>query len=218
MSNDDEKTMQLRRIYMKRAVLYDLLEKGSVFALEHKHKPEIKLRLRLCRPEDLENILALQEQVYDAIEDKDTFVLSTWEEIAESLEKDTCIGAFDGELLVAFTLMVTYPESERNLAKHLNYSAEKSAKCVTYDTTFVHPNYKGYGLQRVFIRLKDLIALNMGAVEALATVSPDNPHSLNNLQAGGFDVVKRKEMYSGVERLILRKKLSRRLRWERWKS
>jgi hypothetical protein len=217
MTGDDDREARLRRIYTRRSGLYDLLEKGSVFALEHKRKPEIKLRLRLCRPGDLEDILALQERVYDAIEDKDTFVLTTREELVESLEQDTCIGAFDGELLVAFTLMVTNPDSARNLAKHLDYSADKSAKCVTYDTTFVHPDYTGYGLQRVFIRLKDLIALNMGAAEALATVSPDNPRSLNNLQAGGFEVAARKEMYSGVERLILRKKLSRRLRWERWK-
>ena len=217
MTGDEERQAKRRRIYTKRSGLYDLLEKGSVFALEHKHKPEIKLRLRLCYPDDLEDILALQERVYDTIENKDTFVLTTREELIESLEQDTCIGAFDGELLVAFTLMVTNPGSARNLAKYLDYSEEKSAKCVTYDTTFVHPDYTGYGLQRVFIRLKDLIALNMGAAEALATVSPDNPRSLKNLQAGGFEIVARKEMYGGVERLIMRKKLSRRLRWERWK-
>jgi len=217
MHNEREKKTPLSLAYSKRPGLYELLEKGSVYALKHRQKPELKLLFRLCRPEDLEEILALQTRVYDRIENKDIFVLTTREELEESLEKDICIGAFDGDILVAFTLMVTRPDSERNLARYLDYGADKSARCVTYDTTFVHPDYKGYGLQKVFIRLKDLIALNLGAAEALATVSPDNPYSLNNLQASGFEVVKRKEMYSGVDRLILRKKLSRRLRWERWK-
>jgi hypothetical protein len=188
--------------------LFDLLTAGSTFVLERKDQRELRLNVRFCRTDELEDILLLQKLVYDGISDKDTFVLTTAEEFAESLDFDVCIGAYDGEVLVAFTLMVTYPYSTRNLGLYLGYDQERCAKCVTYDTTFVDPAYKGYGLQRMFIRLKDQVAIRLGAEEALATVSIDNSASLNNLRASGFGIVGRKKMYGGFDRLILRKMLN----------
>jgi ribosomal protein S18 acetylase RimI-like enzyme len=66
----------------------------------------------------------------------------------------------------------------------------------------------GYGLQRFFIAQKDEIAISLRAREALATVSPDNAYSLRNLRANGFQVASEQEMYGGVTRFVLRKKLS----------
>ena len=40
-----------------------------------------------------------------------------------------------------------------------------------------------------------------------ATVCPDNPYSLRNARAGGFEIRARREMYGGFDRYLLVKEL-----------
>lgn len=168
---------------------------------------ELRAVIRQCEKDELEEIIRLQSCVYGSITRKDTFVVSTEDELAESLDTDVCIGAYVNGRLIAFTLIVTNPYSPRNLGYYLNYSWERCHKCVTYDTTFVHPSCTGYGLQRVFLSVKDAIAADLGASEALATVSPDNAVSLKNLMNDGFEIADEKNMYGDRRRYIMRKTL-----------
>ena len=162
--------------------------------------------LRYCRPEDLEAILTLQTLVKTSLGGYgEIFVEDTREELAESLELDCCIGAWADGKLAAFTLSIANRISDRNLARKLGVADEGLADYVTYDTTFVHPDFRGFGLQQYFMPLKDRDARERGASYALCTVSPDNPHSLYNTQATGFQVVRRCTMYGGVDRFILEK-------------
>jgi hypothetical protein len=174
----------------------------------NKNGSEIELTIRKCGPEHAEDVMSLQKRVYDGIGDKDTFVLTTKEELTESLTLDACFGAFFNDSLIAFTLMVVNRESMRNLGFYLDYGPEMRRQCVTYDTTFIDPQFKGYGLQRFFITLKDSYARNLGATQALATVSPDNKYSLQNLLACGFTIAAEKPMYGRFQRCILRKALN----------
>ena len=122
------------------------------------NKTELKSLIRLCTREELEDILELQGRVYDLLPAKDMFVLTTAEEMAESLEQDVCIGAYYNGAMIGFTLMVVSPDSTRNLGHYLGYSPQWLNRCVTYDTTFIDPAYRGRGLQRMFICLKDKYA------------------------------------------------------------
>jgi hypothetical protein len=187
--------------------LLEELDSGMTFILEHRAKPEIKVFVRSCKMADLADILTLQSEVISTVSNERSFVLTTEEELTESLASDVCIGAYHYNKLIGFTLMVVNPLSGRNLGTYLEYSRQQGAKCVTYDTTFVDQAYKGYGLQRMFVRLKDKLAADMGRIEALATVSPENEHSLNNLKASGFTIADMKKMYGGYDRYILRKPL-----------
>lgn len=160
-----------------------------------------------CVPEDVPDILALQDAVYEGLPDKNTFVRLTEEEVRESIEKDACLSVFCGDILAAYTLVVANRVSPQNLGSYLGYSEEEMKECVTYDTTFVHPDFRGYGLQKQFIAWKDEEGRRMGAKWALCTVSPDNPNSLNNTLRAGFEIVEEKEMYGGIRRYVLRKAL-----------
>jgi GNAT superfamily N-acetyltransferase len=179
----------------------------AVYTLEKNGSTGLRVLIRRCVRDELEEILGLQQCVYDTVQDKDTFVLSTEKELAESLETDVCLGAYVNDRLIAFTLVVINPASARNLGYCLNYPQEISRGCATYDTTFVHPSYTGYGLQRLFLSLKDAAARENGAGVALATVSPDNRVSLNNLKAGGFEIAEEKRMYGDRLRYVMRKSL-----------
>jgi GNAT superfamily N-acetyltransferase len=179
----------------------------TCFALKRNGLRDLQVVIRQCEKDELEDIVQLQSYVFDTVPIKDTFVYSTEDELAESLVTDICIGAYVNGRLIAFTLVVTNPYSPRNLGYYLNYPPERCLRCVTYDTTFVHPSYTGYGLQRAFLSLKDEIARELGACEALATVSPDNTVSLNNLKTGGFVIADEKKMYGERLRYIMSKSL-----------
>jgi ribosomal protein S18 acetylase RimI-like enzyme len=153
---------------------------------------------------DAAAVSELQSCIYDSMPDKSQFVLTTAEELAESIEHDFCLGAFDEDNLAAVTTIVLNRVTKRNIGYVLGYNAYE---CVTYDTTFVRPDCRGRGLQRHFMKLKDEFSLKNGAKYAFATVSPDNGYSLNNLKMSGFDIIDRREIYGGVDRFILRKNL-----------
>jgi hypothetical protein len=187
--------------------LLTLLNSNAQFVIEQKNKPALKLVIRLCNLDDFDRIIALQKQVYESLPDKQTFVMTTGEELLESLQYDICLGAFHFGELIAFSLMVINPYSSRNLGLYLDYEPQQCAKCVTYDTTFVSPTYQGFGLQRIFIKLKDKITNKVGMSEVLATVSPDNAYSLHNLVMSGFVIVDRKKMYGDFDRYIIKKQI-----------
>jgi hypothetical protein len=170
-----------------------------------RNKPELEFIVKSCGQDALEDILALQQRVYDGIVNKDLFVRNSRDELTESLNEDVCIGVYRNEKLVAFTLLVVNRISPHSLACQLDLDEEQCRRSVTYDTTFVDSAYKGYGLQRFLIGLKDQCARELGAEAAYTTVSPANEVSLDNILSQGFEIIGEKPMYGGYNRYILRK-------------
>ena len=160
---------------------------------------------RFCNKSDLESILLLQEAVVENLPHKELFVVTSREELEESLDKDVCICAVCDDRIVGFSLIIANRVTPRSLGHYLEYSDEQLQRCVSYDTTFVHPSYRGFGLQRRFISLRDRQTRRLGAEEALMSISPDNLHSLRNATGHGFQIIDRQAMYHGVSRFILRK-------------
>lgn len=165
---------------------------------------ERELLIRPIAAEDVVKVLELQAHVMDCLPDKNLLVGAGEEQIRESIDLDFCAGIFDGERLVAFAMMVVNRETPRNLGQKLGFPAEK---CVYFDIIFVHPDYRGMGLQSYALALRDSVARELGAELAFVTVSPSNPHSLNNVKKHGFEVYDRREMYGGIDRYILKKVL-----------
>ena len=165
---------------------------------------ERSFTVRRCSEADLDEIMELQDMVAD-LTGSDIFVETTREEMTESLSCDLCLGVYDADRLIAFGLMVCGRVTPRNLGTYLGYDDERLLQCVTYDTTFVHPDYRGYGLQRSLGQMRDRAAAESGAREALSSVSPENPHSLDNVLKRGFGIISETALYGGRRRYILRK-------------
>lgn len=162
--------------------------------------------LRRCSAGDLDAIVALQDSVYNELEDKRLFVKTKREEFAESLQLDQCFCFMDAGRMAAFTLMVSGRSGYRNYGEYLGYSPEQMSKTVSMDTSFVHPDYRGYGLQKCFFDLREQVATEvLGAKEALTTIAADNIYSLNNARRSGYEEVKRMTVYGDLERCMLRK-------------
>lgn len=173
--------------------------------MRRKSGEEKTFLLRRCVPEDVDQIVALQDAVYDMIPDKNIFVKTNRDEFLESIELDYCFCFMDGDEMAAFTLGVSGRLGYRNYGEYLEYDEEHLLKTACMDTSFVAPNYRGFGLQKYFFDLREQAAIEHGETEALTTISPDNEYSLNNAYKSGYEEVARMTIYGGIERSILRK-------------
>lgn len=163
-----------------------------------------ELLVRSISLSEIDKVINLQKNVYSAMPVKSQFVITADDEIYETISRDLCIGVFKDGTLAAVTTMIKNRPCDRNVGGMLGYDP---LKCVTYDTTFIHPDFRGRGIQRKLIPVKDTFAIDCGAEFAFATVSPENSFSLNNVLSSGFEIVDNRVMYGGFQRYILRKKL-----------
>lgn len=168
--------------------------------------------IRACTPDDLLPIMALQEEVRKSVDNPATFATVSSAEASESLFLDRVYCAVADGKLAAVTAMIVNRPSARNAGSHIGYTEEEQRKCVTMEVTFIAPSCRGYGLQEIFFGLREEVALELGATEALTTISPDNEYSLNNALRSGYTVVAEKALYGGLQRSILRKVFDRKER------
>lgn len=166
----------------------------------------VMMDFRSAGPEDIDKVLELQQTIMDALPDKDMYAPYTREETMHELENYPCyIAECNGEMAGYSVLIPNDPDDPENYGHHFNYDRDQLAKTASLDLTMVAPKYRGHGLQRIFNKLRIGKALEMGATEALTTISPDNPYSYRNFLVLNFEIVDEREMYGGKKRYILRK-------------
>lgn len=129
--------------------------------------------------EHIDEMLALQARSIDPA----TFCAITREEIAESASEDAVIAAFASGKIVALNMVVKNRPSDRSLANDIG---ERFENVVTFDGVIVAPEYRGLGLQRIFLEIAAKHALEWGAKKLTATVAPDNTPSRTNFKKTGF--------------------------------
>ena len=207
------------------------LSKGEKITVRNRSGEERELLVRRCTPDDLDDVMALQERVVQKIasdmraerldpevddlkhfhgqdmRSAALFISDPIEETEYSIKNDFTVAAFDGDQMVGYSLMISGGIGEKNLGNVLGYDEERLSKCVNFEITFVDPDYRGFGLQRIFTEIRTQEALRIGATEALTSVSPYNEKSIANLRANGFVPVKEVVIYFGLTRLIMRKEL-----------
>lgn len=171
-----------------------------------------RITFRKAVPEDIDAIMLLQERMYDALPDKDLCRVSPRKIFEAQLAEDVffaAVSADDGRLAAISILVPNDPDNPRNYGNYLRYDREQMAKTVGFDLTIVDPDFRGYGLQRIFNKLRISAALKLGATEGLVTISPNNSYSLRNFLILNFEIVEERELYGGKSRYILRKELKK---------
>lgn len=141
------------------------------------------LEFRVLHAGDLSGIILSE---LEHLTDPDTCLRSSKEDIVKSLDSGMSFGAFLNEVPVAY-----------NLCYGNEYCIGFIEKC------FVHPSYRGRGFQSTLLMMNMAAMINRGIIAAYALTSPNNPWSLRNFKARGFEVVGRTEI-DGHKRLILK--------------
>lgn len=164
-----------------------------------------ELKIRPCKPTELDALMALQEKICRGMEKDDWFAVTEREDNEKFIKDPNAIlGVFDGDRLAAYGSIGFLGNAKDNLGWDLGLAEEAVCHCATLDTIVVDPNYRGMGLQRELIRRCVSYAREKDPrCQVLATVAPDNIYSLRNVQAEGFEILARREKYGGKERYIL---------------
>ncbi len=161
---------------------------------------------RAATTDDVDKVMELQETIMNALPDKDLYSPYTKEETLHELENYPCyVAEHNGELAGYSVLIPNDPDDPENYGNHFGYDREQLAKTASLDLTMVVPKYRGYGLQRIFNKLRIGKAAEMGAKELLTSISPDNPYSYRNFLVLKFEIVDERDLYGGKRRYILRK-------------
>lgn len=160
-----------------------------------------QFQLRLLGFENVRQILELQQRVVEALPSPEMYYPLSRDEIFESLHLDRLFGFYTDDRLVAMALLVNPRQGDRNLALDFNLDPTTA---ITFDVVIVDPATRGYGLHRLFINHAITYAGELHASHILATVAPDNPHSLNNFLATGFQIYDTRTKYNNLQRHLLR--------------
>lgn len=171
---------------------------------------EVDAKLEKLSIESLNEIMELQDFIIEGIEDKQIFAKTTKEEFISYFNGNSYLLGIklkDDDKLIALGVYVNKGEHKGNYGYDLEYSRDDILKTGQIEITIVHPDFRGNKLQDLLCKRLIEVSKENGDKYLTVTVSPYNPHSLNNFLKIGFVNKKEKMKYSGVLRAILELKL-----------
>ena len=94
----------------------------------------IVIDFRKAVPEDIDKVMALQNEIVEALPDKDLYATFSREESLGQLEHDICIMAeCNGEVAGYSVMIPNDPDNPENYGKYFDYDREQLAKTVSMD-------------------------------------------------------------------------------------
>ena len=156
---------------------------------------------------EMEEIEVLQEIVIHSLEDSTILQPLSRAELENILRNNgIMLGAFQGDQLIACrALLKPDPTEDEHLG--VDAGADDLSRVLYQEVSFVHPAYRGYGLQRKLgERVMELV--NLADFDLVcATVKPFNIASLKDKFSQGMQVVALKKKYGGKLRYVFAKYL-----------
>ena len=156
---------------------------------------------------EMEEIEALQEIVIHSLEDSTILQPLSRAEFENILrDNGVMLGAFhDAQLIGCRALLKPDPTEDEHLG--VDAGADDLSRVLYQEVSFVHPTYRGYGLQRKLgERVMELV--NLADFDFVcATVKPFNIASLKDKFSQGMLVVALKKKYGGKLRYVFAKRL-----------
>ena len=103
--------------------------------------------------------------------------------------------------------IVVFPgKNSENLGYDIGLPEAELCSVAHMDTVTVHPNFRGYGLQRLLISQAEEALSKTQYRYLLCTVHPENSFSRSNMEKLGYTYIKQALKYGGLPRCIYLKK------------
>lgn len=162
---------------------------------------------RLAQTKDLDAIMNLMENTVQAMADTSLYVADDRATVLKHIGDEGEIVLAKAGTLAGF-LMVRYPGlAGDNLGRDLGLDEKELLKVAHMESTAVASDFRGQGIMAALIRYGEALAQNRGCKYSMCTVSPDNPWSLSNMLARGYEIAATVPKYGGVLRHILMRRL-----------
>ncbi|TQR20460.1 GNAT family N-acetyltransferase [Psychrobacillus vulpis] len=163
--------------------------------------------VRELTTESMDSILSIQDKVLETLTNKEFLQPLTKEEFVHSIENALMVGVFVGEELIAFRALAIPEIDEHHLGYDIGLQTEQLDNVVYQEITNVHPDYRGFGLQKklgvIVMELLDASPFT----HVCATVAPFNIASLKDKLSQGMVIGALKKKYGEMLRYVFYKKL-----------
>ncbi|MEH6848658.1 MULTISPECIES: GNAT family N-acetyltransferase [Bacillus] len=160
--------------------------------------------------EHTEQLLSVQDDVIEALENKENLQPLTLEEFQNILSGNgLMIGAFVDERLIAFRALLVPPIDEEHLGLDIGLTGEELERVIYQEVSNVHPLYQGNGLQKILAKviMEQLKQADHNYEYVCCTVAPFNIPSLKDKFTQGMEIAALKEKYSDRLRYVFVKEL-----------
>ncbi|WP_372371484.1 GNAT family N-acetyltransferase [Candidatus Uabimicrobium sp. HlEnr_7] len=147
---------------------------------------------------DLPNVIELERQTVGA-QSTEQYHMLTREEHYELIDQGVYIGAKYQQKIIAFSSMRFHAAEELFCGIHIN------EPFVSFVNTLVHAKFRGKGLQFLLQKQREKLAQQKGYQIIMATVSPENQHSLRNVEKFGFSIVETRDLSKGKRHIVCKK-------------
>lgn len=149
-----------------------------------------KYFMRLVEKSEVNDVVALQDKVWEEMENPELFQKTTYQEFRDCLDKGKIIGLYDQSFIVGF-LSIRY----------------RSAALQDFESLAIDKAHRGMGLQFELMKRGVDLLTKENVRELNMTVSPHNYFSLNNALKFGFYIKSLKKLYGNKDRFVLKKEL-----------
>jgi len=166
--------------------------------------------VRSLETKDQDQFTTLQQTIVDHLEDKDLLQPLTDEELSYIFEGGGLIlGTFVEEKLIACRALLYPGDDPENIGRDLDLPYDEQMKVVHQEISFVHPEYRGNGLQHSLSKviMQQLKHSSSFFTHLCSTVSPKNIPSLKDKFHQGLLIVDVKQKYDGMLRYLFYKPL-----------
>ncbi|WP_391118975.1 GNAT family N-acetyltransferase [Psychrobacillus sp. L3] len=163
--------------------------------------------VRELTTDTVEDILRIQEVVLGTIANNNFLSPLTKEEYENSIANHLMVGVFVEKELIAFRALAIPEIDEHHLGLDIGLPATLLDKVVYQEITNVHPDYRGFGLQK---KLGTIVMELLDAspyTHVCSTVAPFNIASLKDKLSQGMVIGALKKKYGGMLRYVFYKKL-----------
>lgn len=167
---------------------------------------QLPVTMRCCTPQEAEQIFALQNQVRAGMAHPEQFVPDDLASIEKDIREGIAVGVWHNGQMMAYAVIHFCGMDPHNYAAFLGVPQAEWPHWANGNSAVVHPDLRGNGLQQTMLNYA-MRQMPPQITHIAATVSPANQYSLRNMQALGFEVRLRREMYGGYDRYLLAKTL-----------
>ncbi|BFT75109.1 hypothetical protein PAENIP36_65510 [Paenibacillus sp. P36] len=158
--------------------------------------------------QDVPQVQALLMDVVSRLPSSAYYSTDRLEALYEYVEqKGEMYGAFQGDTLVAYTVIAFPGLSAGNLGREFGVPEAELPRVASLEGSIVHESVRGQGLQRRFHAWREQRAREKDMLYLYATVHPDNVISRQNLESAGLTLQFSRPMYGGLPRHCYAKKL-----------
>jgi hypothetical protein len=153
------------------------------------HKDEAYM-ISMLKKTDLNQVMSLQELVYNNLPNKDVLATDTMDFIEGCIQDDGfIIGVHNSKNQLISYRMISLPNNRNdNMGIDLKLPQKELSQVAHLETTVVHPNYRGNGLQSKSLQLALPLLESKQIKHVICTVSPFNLFSLTNIMKNGLKI------------------------------